>query len=292
MRVFILGGTGVIGTAVLRELIARSHTVVALSRSETASGRLLSRGATVCRGDLREPATWIHEALACDAVIHVAATFDEDMGDVDSAAVSALIRAAASTTRRHRFLYTGGCWLYGETEDDTATESRPFQPLPAFEWMVRQGNTLLNCQDLSTAIIHPAMVYHPDGGVFERFLTAAREDLPIEIWGDPQTRWPIIERSDLACAYCDLLVRPDLLGHFNAVSEEGVCVGDVARTFAKIYGNTHKPVVLSVDELVRKHGAWAKGPTLDQQMSSQKLRDAVGWYPKCRDYRSSGLFAH
>ena len=40
IRVFILGGTGAIGTAVLQELIARSYTVVALSRSKILGAQI------------------------------------------------------------------------------------------------------------------------------------------------------------------------------------------------------------------------------------------------------------
>ena len=76
MRVFILGGTDSIGTAVLQELIARSHAVVALSHSDASDKKIKELGATTCRGDLREPFRWVSEALNCDAIIQVAATFD------------------------------------------------------------------------------------------------------------------------------------------------------------------------------------------------------------------------
>ncbi len=291
MRVFILGGTGSIGTALLEELRARSHSVVALSRSEASDRKIRQAGAQPFRGDLREPDSWVDEALGHEAVIQAAATFGDDMGDVDGNAVAALIEGSARLTEKCRMLYTGGCWLYGETGDIIATEDLPFNPLPAFGWMVEHGKKLLACPALSTAVIHPAMVYHDEGGVFERFLSAARQHRPIEIWGGADTRWPIIERSDLARAYCELLTRPDLTGHFNAVSQEGVCVGDIAARFAGVYGNTHEMRILTVEDLVREHGAWAKGPTLDQQMSSGKLRNATGWQPIVTDYRSSGVFA-
>ena len=292
MRVFILGGTGSIGTAVVQELVARSHDVVALSRSEKSDEKLSLLGAAPCRGDLRAAEGWVDEALACDAVIQVAATFDEDMAVADNCVTSALISASSERGGTLRLIYTGGCWLYGETGDAIATEDRPFDPLRAFSWMVGHAERLLKCPTLSTAVVHPAMVYHEEGGAFERFLKAARENRPIEIRGGPDTRWPIIERTDLANAYCDLLMRPELKGHFNVSSEVGVRVGDIAKRFAGAYGSTGEVVVRCVEDVVRQHGSWAKGPTLDQQMSSGKLQNATGWKPKVIDYQRSAVFEH
>jgi hypothetical protein len=31
--------------------------------------------------------------------------------------------------------------------------------------------------------------------------------------------------------------------------------------------------------LIAEHGEWAEGPTLDQQMSSRKIRDSLNWQP-------------
>lgn len=291
MKVFVLGGTGSIGTGLVNELVARNHSVTALSRSAASDRALETSGARPLRGDLDQPSGWIYEAAAQDALIQIAATFGDDMGEVDEKLLAALIDATNDARRPLRVLYTGGCWLYGATGDAVATEETPFDPLPSFDWMVKGGEKLLSAPFLSTAIIHPAMVYHAQGGVFERFLTAAQARRPVEIWGAARTRWPIIERSDLARAYCDILARPDLTGHFNAGSEEGVRVGDIVEAFVQHYGGPSDPIVLSAEEVVAEHGAWAKGPTIDQQMSSRKLRDATGWTPLITDFRSSALFA-
>lgn len=290
MRVFILGGTGSIGTAIVGELRKRSHDVVALSRSEASDRKLENMGAIPLRGDLREPAAWVDDAFAREAIVHVAATFSDDMGEVDDKVVSALIDRARAAAATRRLLYTGGCWLYGATGDVVATEESPFDPLPAFAWMVENAARLMATPGLATAVVHPAMVYHAEGGVFDRFLEDARQGRAIEIWGSPDTRWPIVHRSDLARAYCDLLERPELTGHFNAVAEHGVRVGDIARTIGAAFGDTLETSIASVEDVVAQQGAWARGPTLDQQMSAAKLRAATGWAPAVVEYRRSDLF--
>lgn len=290
MQVFILGGTGSIGTAIVAELAKRSHDVVGLSRSEKSDKTLTSLGAKPTRGDLLDVGGWVETAMSSDAIVQVAATFDEDMGDVDAAAMAALMHAAENQSEHKRLIYTGGCWLYGETGNKVATEDRLFDPLPSFSWMVAHAEKLLQASNLSTAVIHPAMVYHAgDGGVFGRFLSAAKAGKPIEIWGSANTRWPLIERSDLAHVYCDLVERPDLVGYFNAVAEEGIAVGDIVSSILKAYPSQHEPILRSVNDVIAENGTWARGPTLDQQMSGQKVKAAIGWEPQFRDYRQSDV---
>lgn len=285
MQVFILGGTGSIGTAVVAELVNRNHQVVALSRSEKSDELLISAGATPFRGNLTEPDQWEDAAVSSDAIIQAAATFGGDMGDVDGKAMKALAQASETRIESTRLIYTGGCWLYGETGDEIATEDRPFDPPPSFSWMVTHAQMLLDAPKLRTAVVHPAMVYDMrDGGVFHRFLSAAKAGQRIEIWGSEATRWPLIESSDLARVYCDLVERSDLIGYFNAVAEEGVNVGRIASVISEAYGSPTEPLIRTVDEAVKENGAWAKGPTLDQQMSARKLQSAVGWQPKITDF--------
>ncbi|WP_298971788.1 NAD-dependent epimerase/dehydratase family protein [uncultured Roseobacter sp.] len=285
MQVFVLGGTGTIGTAVVAELVGRNHQVLALSRSEKSDELLISAGATPFRGDLSEPSHWADAAISSDGIIQAAATFGEDMGDVDAKAMKNLIQASETRSEPTRLIYTGGCWLYGETGDEVAMEDRPFNPLPSFSWMIKHAQMLLDEPKLRTAVVHPAMVYDMrDGGVFHRFLSAAKAGQRIEIWGSEAIRWPLIESSDLARAYCDLVERTDLIGYFNAAAEEGVSVGRIASVISEAYGSPTEPITRTADEAVNENGAWAKGPTLDQQMSAQKLQSAAGWQPKTTDF--------
>ena len=50
-RVFVTGGGGVVGGAILERLVARGDDVVALARSDDAAQAVAARGVTVVRGD-------------------------------------------------------------------------------------------------------------------------------------------------------------------------------------------------------------------------------------------------
>ena len=181
MRVLILGGTGLIGAAVIRELIKHRHKVLALSHSTRSMAMLKVLGPSPIHGDLRAPDAWVQSVSCVDAVIQVAATFTEDMGQVESKALEAIIQALGRKNGKIRLIYTGGVWLYGATGNLIANETTQFQPIPSFFWMVETGEKLLHTQAFSTAVMHPAVVYHQEGGAFSRFIDCAKQHKQIEI---------------------------------------------------------------------------------------------------------------
>src|SRR3954467_1036991 len=50
MHVFVTGGTGTIGSAVVAELVANGHTVLALARSDASEQAVKAAGAEALRG--------------------------------------------------------------------------------------------------------------------------------------------------------------------------------------------------------------------------------------------------
>ncbi|MBY6067087.1 NAD-dependent epimerase/dehydratase family protein [Leisingera aquaemixtae] len=287
MKVLILGGTGSIGTAVTRELAMNGHQVTGLSRSAASDRKLEALGARPLRGDLRTPSAWVREAARADGLIQLAATFDDDMAEADTAAITAILQQAALRPAPLRMIYTGGCWLYGATGSRIADEASPMRPIKPFAWMQRNARMVLSSPAVSAAVIHPAMVYHAGGGAFSRYLDSARADRPFEIWGSIATRWPLIHREDLARAYRLLLENQDLTGHFNASAEIGVPAAEITREIARRHGHDGGYLVRSLKHVLIKYGAWAEGPALDQQMGSSKLRCLTGWQPKFSSFRDA-----
>jgi len=289
VKIFVMGATGSIGSTVARELLAHGHQVIALARSDSAAARVRALGGEPLMGDLTVPHAWASIARTVDAIIQVAATFEEDMGTVDRRVLEALADEADLSAAHPQFVYTGGCWLYGATGDMVADEATPLRPISAFEWMVENAAYLTERGSFSTAFVHPAMVYHQEGGVFARYLESARNGGPLEIWGSAEARWPLVHRDDLAVAYRLLAENGDLTGSFNISAETGVATGAIAATIAQRYGIGEPPVVRTRESAVAEHGDWAEGPTLDQQMGSKRARDVLGWTPVHTDYRDSDL---
>ncbi len=283
MKVLVLGGTGSIGSAILPVLLARGHEVIALGRSKNSQARLARAGATPLPGDIRAPEAWSGVLGGVDAVIHAAATFDADMAAVDRHLIDVLLGRLTSRPRRARFLYTGGCWLYGRTGDLVADEETPFNPPSDFAWMVENLRRVLGASHLHANVIHPAMVYDHDGGVFDRFVAEARRGGPVRVAAGEEVRWPLVHREDLAGLYVLALERGRPGAAYNGAAIEGLKVGRIARAIARRYGAPEALEVIPVARIADELGGLALGCALDQQMSGTKARDQLGWSPEHLD---------
>jgi nucleoside-diphosphate-sugar epimerase len=285
VRVFVLGGTGVIGSAVVQELIARGHEVFALARSHQASAKLGKFGATPIAGDIETPEPWATSLPQIDAVIHAACDFSSDMGATDRRLLDVLLPVLGAQPKKVRFLYTGGCWLYGATGDALATEATPFRPLPAFAWMVPQLERILASPKVDGIVIHPAMVYAvAGGGVFRRFANEAIERETVRVVGSEDVRWPLVQCEDLARLYALALEHAPAGSSYIGAAIEGFAVGRIARAFAARRGTRDlSPQIISADEIATEFGEWARGYALDQQLSGARARAELGWRPRHLD---------
>jgi nucleoside-diphosphate-sugar epimerase len=284
VRVLLLGGTGSIGTAVLRELTRRGHHVVALTRSDRSAKKVTELGAVPIAGDIGSPEKWIGALPGVEAVIQLACDFDSPMDHVEGRLLDGLLPHLAAGLKKPRFIYTGGCWLFGETDRGVATEQTPFRPNPAFAWMVPHLQRVLDADGIDPVVIHPAMVYEAGGGVFRRFFDDVFERDAIRIVGGENVRWPLVHSEDLANLYALALERSVSRASYIGAAIDGLPVGRIVRAVARRFGVANRePEIISANAIAAELGAWASGYALDQQLSGGKARRDLGWEPKHLD---------
>lgn len=284
MRVLILGGTGSIGSPIVREFVESGHEVLGLARSDDAARKLAECGATPFPGDIATPERWLVTLSPVDSVIHAACDFDSAMAEIDGRLLDHLLPWLAALPARPRFIYTGGCWLFGATGDVVAAEETTFHPLPAFAWMVPNLRRVLEAPGIEGIVIHPAMVYEPGGGVFRRFVRDAVERDAIRVVGSEAVRWPLVHRDDLANLYVLALERAAAGASYIGAAIEGLPVGRIVSALARRFGTRdQKPQVVSPAAIAAELGDWAKGYALDQQLSGAKARRELGWTPQHLD---------
>jgi nucleoside-diphosphate-sugar epimerase len=284
VRVFVLGGTGSIGAPTVRELVRRGHHVWALARSGISAAKLGESGATPIAGNIASPERWLGGLPQVEAVVHAACDFNTDMGTIEARLLDMLLQSLAAQPKKPRFIYTGGCWLFGATGDEVATEQAPFRPLPAFAWMVQHLKKILEATEVDGIIIHPAMVYAADGGVFYRFARDAIESRAIRVVEDEGIRWPLVHSEDLAHLYALALERAPARSSYIGAAIDGLAVGRIARAFARRFGAQHQALqIVSANAIAAELGEWARGYALDQRLSGAKAQADLGWSPKHLD---------
>jgi uncharacterized protein YbjT (DUF2867 family) len=107
--VLVVGGTGMLGSQVVAQLLARGRRVRALVRPASDATRLQSAGAAVARGDMLDPESLVRAMEGADSVITTAAGYTRhskgDSPRTDTVGNSNLAEAARRTGVR-RFVLT------------------------------------------------------------------------------------------------------------------------------------------------------------------------------------------
>src|SRR5689334_13748076 len=96
MRVFVTGGTGLIGSAVVAELLGNGHTVLALARSDASAQAASAAGAEPIRGALADLDVLRAGAAQADGVLHLA--FANDFTSPEALATAVAEESAALAT--------------------------------------------------------------------------------------------------------------------------------------------------------------------------------------------------
>jgi dihydroflavonol-4-reductase len=118
-RVFLTGGSGLIGGALVARLVERGDDVVALARSDGAAVALQERGATVVRGDVLDDDALARGMDGCELAFHVAGVNamcvedPEAMRRVNVDGAAGAVRAAARAGVP-RLVHTSSATTIGE----------------------------------------------------------------------------------------------------------------------------------------------------------------------------------
>src|SRR5262245_19482235 len=101
MRIFLTGGSGYVGSAVLDSLVRAGHHVDALVRNSEKAAQVRARGGHPILGDLSNPASYAHAAAAADGMVHTALQNSARAPEIDRTTIDTLI---APVPGRQRFL--------------------------------------------------------------------------------------------------------------------------------------------------------------------------------------------
>ena len=276
MRVFLTGGTGYVGSAVLDSLVRGGHHVDALVRNSEGAARVQARGGHPVLGDIVQSASWRDAAAAADGAVHAAVEYSPRQVAVDAGAIDGLL---SLPEKRGRFLiYTSGIWVLGSAPDPL-DETAPVNAIEIVSWRPAHERRVLAAaaSGVRAIVVRPGIVYGGARGIVGDLLKDAANSL-VRIVGTGENHWPLIYERDLGDLYARLVNTPTADGIYHATDGGTETVNEIVTALAD-----HAPTQPSIRhmplaEARKKMGPYAEALALDQIVRSPRAR-ALGWTP-------------
>ncbi|GAB3833249.1 SDR family oxidoreductase [Kribbella italica] len=279
MHVFVTGGTGLIGSAAVAELLGNGHTVLALVRSDASALAAEKAGAEPLRGGLGDLDVLRAGAARTDGVIHLAFSNDFSSPEAltravedESAAIAALGEELVGSDRP--LVVVSGTPAVPDrasVETDGAVTDGP---------VGGRGRAVVAALDLaargvrSSAVRMPRTVHNQGDGGFAGLMTQIARQTGVSGYpGDGTQRWPAVHALDAATLLRLALENAPAGTSWHAVADEGDAVRDIATVIGRRLGLPVKPVPEETFGPI--------GPifAMDQPSSSAHTQQALDWHP-------------
>lgn len=202
MKVFVTGGSGFVGTEVIRQLLAAGHKVCALAR--TSQRVKTEAGLELWPGDATEPETLRGAMEGCEAVIHligIIREFPEKQITFQRLHIDAT-RNVLETTKEQgirRYLHM------------SANGTRP-DGIAAYHKTKWAAEELVRASGLDATIFRPSLIFGP-GDAFVNMLAAIIRRSPIvPVIGDGEYQMTPVAVGDIATGFVRALNQPGSVG--------------------------------------------------------------------------------
>lgn len=252
MRVLVIGGTGLISTAIVNRLLEAGHEPVLLNRGETAA-RFAAKV----------------EVIPCDRRDFDG--FAKVAGQVDAEAVIDMLTFDRATAEHNIAVFQGRvahylfcstvCVYGGPLTTIPALESEPRTPVSAY------GQGKLEAEDAFFAafaasgfpvtLFRPSHCYGPGQPLLDiwgydaSLVTRLREGKPIIVAGDGHGLWQPGHVNDMAKGFVGALGRNATLGKaYNIVGDEVMTWRSFHERMAAAIGETANLVTLTTEQIV------------------------------------------
>jgi dihydroflavonol-4-reductase len=246
MKAFVTGGTGFIGSRVVRQLVERGYDVVALARSEEGAAPLRRLGAEIAYGDITDVTAMRPAMRDSDVLFHIAAWYklgSRDWHHAESINVGGTrkVLRLAQELGVPKIVYTSTVAVFGDTRGELVDESYytegPFlTEYDRTKWLAHYKVAVPFIErGAPIVIVMPGGVYGPDdasinGELLRRFYQGKLPVLP-----GPETTWTYAHVEDVATGHI-LAAEKGRPGESYILAGPAVPVGEMVDFLAYLTG--------------------------------------------------------
>jgi len=280
-KVLVTGGTGFIGTEVVKQLHKKGYEITILDRKDKPEGL---DHVKYIKGNLSNPAKCVFACAGQDYVIHLAAKaripesfinpdeyFDSNVTGTRN------ILTAASAVGIRKFVYAGSSSVYGNNTPPNKPTHKP-DPLNYYamsklfgEHLCKQYKIMFN---LNYNILRFFTVYsenQPTSLLFGKFAQMVKDGKPVTIHGDGEYKRDYIHVSDVATACIASMESKVKNDTFNVGTGTSISVNTVVEVLKK-----HAPEFTAIN--VDKPRGYAPETLAD----ISKTTNLLNWSPKIK----------
>ena len=252
-RVFITGGSGLVGRHLLPGLTERAERVYCLTRDPERARQLLPAGVDLIKSDPTQPGAWQQTAGTCATVINLAgdpvaegrwtAAKKQRLRRSRVATTGHLAEAIAAGNEPCTFISASATGFYGDAGDVALTEESAaghgFLARLAYEWeRAALGAASERCR---VVMLRIGIVLAREGGALPKMAAPFRLGLGGPL-GSGRQYLPWIHVDDLIRIMFFALANEDLQGAINAVVPDPPRQAEFARALGAVLG---RPSALS-----------------------------------------------
>jgi nucleoside-diphosphate-sugar epimerase len=295
MKVFIAGASGVLGRRLVRQLVARGHSVIGQVRSAKAESAVRKTGGEPRHADLFDADSLARAAEGCDTVIHAATAIptkqkttpdDWAMNDRIRRKGTRCLTEAAAKIGAKTYIQQSVVWVANPKDGSAFDEDSPIVPDSLVQSCVDAeaiARDSGSAEGFTTAILRGGAFYDCDSAHI-RMLAEGIRKRAMPIIGRGDAAWSVIHTDDAASAYVAVAERPRN-GVWHIVDDEPVSVRVLLETIAERLGAPRPrrvPVWLA---------RWLAGEravayfTRSTRTTNARFRRDFGWAPRYPTYR-------
>jgi uncharacterized protein (TIGR01777 family) len=254
MRVFMTGGTGLIGKRLVSRLMGRGDQVTVLTRRYGAARQMFGPDCGLEEGDPMQPGAWMEAVARCDAVVHLAgenvfgrrwnAPFKQLLVDSRVKGTQNVVQALQRRPRREDgqpkvLVNASAIGYYGPRGDEELGEDGPpgndFLAELCKQW--EAGARAVESSGVRCAIVRVGVVLDRHGGALAKLLPPFKLCAGGPVGSGRQwLSW--IHHEDMVGVLLLALDNPEARGPFNGTAPNPVSNRDFSRALGRAL---HRP---------------------------------------------------